>query len=239
MRRVLLALLLVPAPLFAQATEQNDDLRTITVDATGTVEREPEQALLLLAVESEAPTAAEASRANAERMESLLAALRRLQLEDDDIRTTAYDLSPIYQRPGPQRDTVTPRIVAYRARNMVQVEVDTVSRVGAVIDGAVEAGANRVAGLTFQLRDPEEARLEALEDALASARREAEALAVAAGVTLGPAQSIQTSGGGRFPPPMPMYRGVAMDAAQMETPIEGGTLTVSAHVVVVYRIAPQ
>jgi hypothetical protein len=233
MKRILLALLLLPLPVAAQTAQEAPP--TITVDATGTVEREPEQAVVLLAVESEAPTAAEAGRANAERMEALLTALRGMQIAESDIRTVSYDLSPIYQRPEP-RDTVTPRIVAYRARNMVQVEVDTVARAGPVIDGAIEAGANRVAGLNFKLRDPEAARLEALEDALGSARREAEALARAAGVTLGPVVSIQTSGGGRFPPPMPMYRGVAMEAAQADTPIEGGTLSVSAHVIVVYRI---
>jgi uncharacterized protein YggE len=95
-----------------------------------------------------------------------------------------------------------------------------------------------VAGLNFELRDPEAARLDALRDAMTSARREAEALAAAAGQTVGPTLSIQTSGGGRFPPPMPMYRGVAMDMAQATTPIEPGTLTVTASVVVIYRIVP-
>lgn len=234
MKRTLLALMLLPLPAAAQTGVQ-EDTRTITVDATGTVEREPEKAVLMLAVESEAPTAAEAARANAQRMESLIAALRGMQIADDDIRTVSYNLNPVYQRPDQPRQTGEPTIVAYRATNMVQVEVDTVARAGRVIDGAIEAGANRVAGLSFDLRDPQAARLDALEDALATARREAEALARAAGVTLGPPVSIHTSGGGPVPPPMP-YRSVMMDAAQAETPIEGGTLTVTAHVTVVYRI---
>jgi hypothetical protein len=234
MRRFLYALLL-PAPLAAQMPQQ-PPARTITVEATGTVERAPEQAKLLLAVESEAPTAAEAGQANAGQMERLVAALRQLGLAGDKVRTVGYNLSPVYGRQPDPRQTESPRITGYRAVNTVQVEVDSMARVGAIIDGALQAGANRVAGLQFELRDPEAARLEALADAMASARREAEALAAAAGEPLGPPISIQTSGGGRFPAPMPMYRGVAMDMAQASTPIEAGTLSITASVSVVYRI---
>lgn len=234
MKRFLYALLL-PVPLAAQ-TPQPPPPRTIAVDATGTIERAPEQAKLLLAVESEAATAAEAGRANADQMDRLVAALRQLGLTGDKVRTVGYDLSPIYGRPEDPRPQESPRITGYRAMNTVQIQVDSIARVGPIIDAALGAGANRVAGLNFELRDPETARLEALRDAMTSARREAEALAAAAGEELGPPISIQTSGGGRFPPPMPMYRGVAMDMAQATTPIEPGTLTVTATVTVVYRI---
>jgi hypothetical protein len=227
--------LLLPLPLAAQ-TPERPDVRTITVDATGTVERAPERARLLLAVESEASTAAEAGRANAGQMDRLVAALRQLGLTGPAVRTVGYDLSPIYGRTDDPRGIASPRITGYRATNTVQVEIDTIARVGPIIDATLAAGANRVAGLNFELRDPDAARVVALREAMASAHAEASALAAAVGETLGPPISIQTSGGGHYPPPMPMYRGVAMDMAQAPTPIEPGTLTVSANVLVVYRI---
>jgi uncharacterized protein len=234
MKKMLLAVLL-PLPLAAQTPEQ-PQIRTITVDAMGTVERAPERARLMLSVESEATTAAEAGRANAEQMDRLIAALRQLGYTGPEVRTIGYDLNPIYGRQDDPRGIASPRITGYRAVNTVQVQIDTIARVGPTIDAALNAGANRVAGVHFELRDPDAARVEALGQAMAKARREAEALAAAAGVTLGPVHSVQTSGGGQYPPPMPMYRSVAMDGAQAPTPIEPGTLTVSAHVVLVYRI---
>jgi uncharacterized protein len=226
--------LLLPLPLAAQ-TPDRPELRTITVDAMGEVERAPERARLLLSVESEAPTAAEAGRANAEQMDRLLAALRQLGFTGPEVRTVGYNLMPIYGQQDDPRGLESPRITGYRAINTVQVQIDTIARVGPTIDTALGAGANRVAGVEFELRDPEAARIDALNQAMTKARREAEALATAAGVTLGPLQSVQTSGGG-YPRPTAMYREVAMDMAQAPTPIEPGTLTISAQVVVVYRI---
>src|SRR5690606_26587959 len=132
----------------------------------GTVERAPEEATLLLAVESEAQTAAEAGTANAAQMEQLVAALRQLGLGSDEIRTVGYNLNPIY---GPQpdpRQAESPRITGYRAVNTVQVDIDSIARVGPIIDAALQAGANRVAGLDFELHDPEAARLDALREAM-------------------------------------------------------------------------
>ena len=69
-----LAALLLPVAAAAQQVEQP---RTLTVSAHATVERAPDQAVLTLAVESEAENARDASRANATRMERVVAALRQ------------------------------------------------------------------------------------------------------------------------------------------------------------------
>lgn len=223
--------LLLPTAAFAQ--EGAPPPRTITVGATATIEREPEQATIMLAVESEAPTAREASQRNAALMERVLAAVRQTGVAGEAIRTVSYELRPEYSRP--ERDA-QPRILAYRAVNMVQVRADAVARVGAVIDAALGAGANRVAGLNFELRDPESARLDALREAMTRARREAEVLAAAAGQQLGEPLTINV--GGYFEPRPQFAPQMAMRAEMqdMATPIEGGQLTISANVNVVYRI---
>lgn len=233
MRKLLImGALLLPAAAGAQ--EAREQPRTLTVSATGMVEREPERGVILLAVESEASTAQAASAANAEKMTQLVAALRRAGLSERQIRTQSYELRPEYARQD--RGGEPPRIAGYRAVNMVQVTVDTVSRIGPVIDAAIGSGANRVANISFQLREPRAAYTEALAVAMRNARREAEAVAEAAGERLGPPLSINTGGYSAPPPPMPM-RAMAMDMeASAVTPIEGGTLSVTAHVSVVYRL---
>jgi uncharacterized protein len=232
MRTQLFALLLITLlPGWAAAQDLADQRRTITVAAVAGVDREPELARVLLAVESEAPTAQEAARRNAALMERVLAAVRQAGIPALAIRTVSYELRPEYSRPD-RTDPGTPRIIGYRAINMVQVHVDPLDRTGAVIDAALNAGANRVTSLMFELRDPDAARLDALRAAMTRAQREAEAVATAAGQRLGSPLRIDL--GGAMAPPMPMARAeMAMDAA---TPIEGGQLTIMATVHVVYEI---
>lgn len=224
------------APTASSAQQPQDQPRTLTVNAVGTIEREPEQGVLMLAVESEAPTARAAAESNATRMTQLVAALRRAGIPERSIRTASYELRPEYAREP--RDREPPRIVAYRAINMVHVTVDTVARLGGIIDTAIGSGANRVANIDLQLRDRHAAHIEAAGQAMRNARREAEAIAAAAGERLGPPLSINT--GGFAPPPRPMaMRAEAAMAYDAGTPIEGGTLTVMASVNVVYRLLDQ
>jgi uncharacterized protein YggE len=106
---------------------------------------------------------------------------------------------------------------------------------GAVIDAAIGSGANRVANIRFQLRDPHAAHVEAAAIAMRHARRQAEAIAAAAGEQLGPAMSITTTA--FMPqPPLPFPRADMAMAVEAATPVEGGTLTVMANVHVVYRL---
>jgi uncharacterized protein len=227
--------LLLPAALAAQ-TAPVEQPRTLTVNATGTVEREPEQGVLVLAVESEAANAQAAATANAQRMTQLNAALRRAGVPERSIRTISYELRPEYAR-NERGDA--PRIAAYRAINMVQVTVDDVTRLGATIDAGIASGANRVASVRLQLRDMQSAQNEALAIAMRNARAQALAVAEAAGERLGPPMNIHI--GGFMGPPMPMpamaYGRAEMDVAA--TPIEGGTLTVQATVNVTYRLLDQ
>lgn len=236
MRKLLcMALLLAPLPAAAQEAPA-ERVRTLTVNATGTIEREPEQGLVLLAVESEAETGKAAADENAVKMDRLMRALRRAGIPERDIRTVSYQLQPQYARDD--RGQQPPRIVMYRAINMVQVTVDSVPRLGGIIDAAIGNGANRVANVQFQLRDYRAAHLEALGEAMRNARREAEAIAAAAGEQLGAALEIR-SGGGHPPPPSPRaeyMRADAMGGPPPPTQIEGGTLSVTAGVNVVYEL---
>lgn len=229
-------LLAVAAPATAQQPTEKPD-RVINVNAVGTVQREPERAVITVAVESNAQNAQQAAQANATKMDAVFAALRRVGIVPPKVRTIAYELQPQYAQPDRENPNPTLRVIGYRAINMVVVEVDSIKRVGAVIDATTAAGANRVANLSFELRDPESARLEALRIAVARARQEAEVLASASGQKLGPPINISSSS--YYEP-----RRYRMDAAEVAmaapapppTPIEAGTLTITANVNIVYRM---
>lgn len=239
MRYVLLSALIAAsaAPAVAQQPERQPD-RVINVNAVGTVQREPEKAVITVAVESQSSNAQQAAQTNARKMEAVFAALRRLGIVPPKVRTIGYELQPQYAQPDRNNPNPEPRIIGYRAINMVLIDVDTLARVGAVIDGTIAAGANRVTNLSFELRDAESARLEALRIAVTRARQEAEVLATAAGQRLGVPLNISSSS--HYEPRQyrmrDMAESMAVAAPPPPTPIEAGMLNIVANVNIVFKM---
>ena len=237
MRIALLATFVAMTAAPAVAQQPIEQPRTVNVNATGTVQRAPEKAVITVAVESSARTAREAAQANATKMDAVFSALRSLGIVPPKVRTISYELHPEYAQPTRENPNPTLRVTGYRAINMVLVDVDSIGRVGAVIDGVVSAGANRIANLSFELRDNEMARLEALRIAMARAHAEATALANAAGQRLGHPLNISSSS--HYEPRqyrMEARADMAMAPAPPPTPIESGMLTLTANVSVSYRL---
>jgi uncharacterized protein len=222
-----------PAPGAAQASEPEIP-RTLNVGAHASVQRVPDRAVVQLAVETVAETALAATAENAAAMDRVLTALGELGIPEARIRTTRIDLQPRYDQ---RREAREPVIVAYQAINQVMVQLDDLDLVGRTVDAAVRAGANRVTGIRFELRDPQTAYHEALRQAVAQAREEATVLAEALGETLGPA--IQVSTGGVQPPPVRMEAlGIDLRAMDATPPVQPGELDVTATVSITYRLDP-
>ena len=228
-----------PLPAAAQVPAPEAQPRTIFVNATAQVRRAPDRAVISLAVETPAPTAGEATSRNAELMTRVIDAVRALGIDRAMIQTQRVSLSPQYEHltgREPVEVQREPRIVGYIASNQVVVTVDDVALVGRVVDAGVAAGANRVNGIGFQLRDPESAYHEALRLAIEKARREAEVVARALGERLGPPLNVTTSSY-YAPPPAPMMADMRMERAQaMPTPVEPGELDVQASVSISFLI---
>src|SRR5690606_20759228 len=122
------------------------------------------------------------------------------------------------------------------ATNQVTLRTTQLPRVGELIDTALGAGANRVDGVMFELRDADAAQAEATRNAVERARATAQTMASALGVRLGPVLDASTGVGPKIPRPVPMARLQAMAAAAASTPIEPGEQTVRADVTLVFAI---
>lgn len=129
-----------------------------------------------------------------------------------------------------------PRIVGYRASNVVSVEVNELGRVGEIIDAGIGAGANQLQGIFFQLRDDTQARTEAMRLAVQKTRMQAAAIADALEVRLGGVREVVASGVDvRQPQP---YIGARFATAEMAaTPVQPGEVSITAGVTVTYEIA--
>ena len=162
----------------AQTTSYTSAPPQIVVSANGEVVSSPDRANIQLGVETEAKTAALASAENNKKQNAVLAAIKALGIPASAITTSSFTVSPIQRYDDKLRKTL---IDGYRVSNLVVVNVAKIEQTGAVIDGALASGANRVASLNFELADPSKAREEAISKAVTQARREAEVAAKAAG----------------------------------------------------------
>lgn len=232
------ALLCGGVPLSAQEVRPGPQTaRTVRVSATGEARARPDQAHVDFGVETSAPTARAASEENARVMEAIIRALVAAGVPRQSIETRNFSVMPDYARPT--APDMEPRVRGYRVSNMVSARTGDVARVGALIDAALGAGANRVHGVRFGFRDPETLRSQALRNAVERARAEAQTIAAALGVTLGPVLDASTS----VEPFRPYavatadFSGRAMAAeAAAVTPVEPGEQSVRALVSVVFGI---
>jgi len=206
------------------------DLRTITMSGHGEMKAAPDQAQVNAGVTSGAPTAAAALTANTALMKGVFDALRKMGVPERAIQTVNFSVSPQYTGGA---NNERPRLTGYQVNNEVSVRLDDVSKLGAALDALVSAGANQMNGINFSIREPAPLLEKARAAAVADARTRAETYAKAAGVSLGPVQSISEGGGSE--PPRPMYRVMAM-AADRSVPVAAGEQSVTADVSVVWEI---
>ncbi len=204
---------------------------TIEVSGHAEVRATPDLAILDFAVETHAHTAEQAVRSNAQLAQKVTQAIQFKLGDKGKLWTVGYNLSPDYSNPRPGEET--PKIIGYRAANSVHVETGAIDLVGALIDAATAAGANRVDSINFGLRDQSKTRNEAITKASKDAQAQAQTLASALGVKLKAVFRATTEPGER---PIPIaVRSMAM-APNVATPIEPGEVTVPATVSLTYEI---
>jgi len=196
----------------------------------------PDRVSVLVNVQTRAATAAAAAADNARRTRAVLDALAALGLTKDQLSTEGYTAYPEmnYDRPGN-----TPKVVGYVVTNSVRAESKRVDQAGPIIDAALGAGANVINGLSFYASSIEEARRHAIGAAVASARADAEAMAQAAGGTLGALLELSTQG--PTIPPRPMFDLAARAKVAMAepTPINPGQQTVTVFVTARWAFVPK
>lgn len=203
--------------------------RFLDVTGYGVIEVPPDLAEVRLAVITEAPTAAEATRLNAELLRQVLDAVDALPHER--VSTVGLSLHPMYTY-DPAAGTSA--ITGYRAENSIAVETE-VEDAGAIFDAGIAAGANTSSGIGFRLRDERPLREEALALAYQQAHADATTVAAVAGVRLlGPDELTIEPEGRIYRPMLELAR-----SADVSTPVMPGLLSVSASVRVRFGMERQ
>jgi uncharacterized protein YggE len=209
----------------AAAAEPSSD-RVISVAGEGRVFVRQDLAIVTLGVELSNPELAAAQREARQRMDAVLAELKRRGIPEAKVKTVSYNIwvERNYEQPDQP-------IIGYRVFHIVEVQVQPVDRAGEIIEAAVNAGANTIQGIGFTVADPSAAIRQARELAVRDARDRAVHLAQLLGVNLG--APIRITEGGAFPPVMPVE---ARAGAEGAGPLPPGETVVSVVVSIEYAV---
>lgn len=214
--------------------QDQDPASVLSLRIEGRASGAPDMALLRLGVESQAGTAREAVDSLSASLEGVFAALRAADIPQTNIQTSAMSLYPLQPRYESGHSQGGPS--GYSARSDISVRVDDPTRVGAILDAAVDSGANVFNGIEFSIADPRDLQDRARLAAVAEAGRRAQLYAEAAGVTLGPIiRLVEDPGDG----PAMMRMNMAEAASADAVPVSPGEVVVTVHIAVDYALEPQ
>jgi uncharacterized protein YggE len=163
----------------------------ISVTGTGIARLAPDVVHVTLGVQSRGDDIAQTVAENNRLSDRVVAAVHELGVAEADVQTAYFNVSTqaSYDNFGNPTGEVT-----YWVDNTLNVTFREPARLGELLQSALNAGANSVQGVNYSVDDVDASLEQARQEALEDARRQAEQLATAAGVQLGPVYSISEGG---------------------------------------------
>jgi uncharacterized protein YggE len=227
-RKTLLIAMLAALPALSQTTTAR--VRSIVAYGEGTVSVRPDMAKVNVGVITADKSATDAAGKNAEQATAVINAVKQVLGSNAEVRTISYNVGPTYTyAPGGGAPTLT----GFQVTNIVQATVPNTTQIGQVVDAAIQAGANRIDGISFGLKDDASARAQALRAAAQQARQKADTIAAGLSVRVGGV--IMASEGYQYVPVAAERSGV--NATSVATPVEAGTLDIRATVTLQLEIS--
>jgi uncharacterized protein YggE len=204
---------------------------TLNVNGSAQITVSPDIAYISVGVQTQNASANEAVSGNTVQAQKIADALKAMGIEDKDIRTSNFSISP--QQQFDDKGKLTG--VIFVVDNTVYVTLHDLTKIGDVLTAVVGAGANNIYGIQFDVSDKTTALASARKTAVENARKQAEELAQAAGVKLGAVQNINYYNS--YPTMSEGKGGGAMyDTASVSVPVAAGQLTYTVDVNIVYAI---
>jgi uncharacterized protein YggE len=202
--------------------------RTVTVSAEGVATVVPNLATVSFSVVSEGVSATAIQDENAKKMNAAIAIVKGFKINDKDIKTSAYNLSPRYAY---EQKTGKSRIDGYQITQTVRVLVRNLDDAGKIVGALPSVGVNQISGPDFSVEDMDIFLHGAREEAFDKAYAKAKELARLAGTGVGRVVTFSESSGNNHPWPMYMKAegmgGDASNVPQFEAGSDEARVTVS------------
>lgn len=173
---------------------QPSSFRSFSVSAEGKIVAVPDVAQFTFSVITQGGREiASLQKENAEKVNKAIEFLKSNNIEAKDIKTQSYNLEPRYQYFSCSKDGACPppEIVGYTVSQTASVKVRNFNKIGDVLSGVIQNGANSVSQLSFTVDDPTSLQNQARTEAIAKAKEKAKAIANAGDFRLGRLLSIE------------------------------------------------
>lgn len=206
---------------------------TVTFSGSGKVLAKPDIAKFRFSIMTQAVDSKAAQDANAAKSKEVAAVLKKLNIDEKDIRTMGYNIYPqqTYSNNG------GPRVTGYQVTQAYEVKIHDLENANDVVDGVVDAGVNQVEQLQFDIDNPDALKAQAREQAISNAKQKASELESQIGIHLGKIVNFQEDIGGY---PGPVYYDKVMTSGGMggggAPEISTGENEVSVSVTITYQI---
>ncbi|MCL5432917.1 MAG: SIMPL domain-containing protein [Patescibacteria group bacterium] len=190
---------------------QTTKTNLFSVSGTGKVNTIPDTAVISAGVTSNATTVDSAKNQSDTVINNIVAELKKLGIDEKNIKTTEYNVVPEYNNIDYSFDGtpitegrivppyITPvlsqKIIGYTVTQNLQVKVKPIDKANKAVDVITANGGNIVNQISFTIDDNVRKNLEnkAREDAIKDAKSKAEKLASAAGMNLVKVVDVQES----------------------------------------------
>ena len=204
---------------------------TISVSGEGLVTATSDIAKVDIGTSTDAQTVAEAQVKNSAIMNSVIGAIKRLGVDEKDIKTKNYNIYPKYDWQNGKNN-----VVGYTVTQSLGLVIRDTKKTSDILKAAGESGANQIGSLSFEIDGPEKLKAEARTKAIQNAKEKAEALVDSLGVKLGRVIAFsESSGGGIIYEGFGLSKGVdSMSAPAPE--IQTGENEIRSNVTVLYEI---
>ncbi len=238
LKEVFLAILIVlgilAIPLIRSWSDPFAGTKTIYVSAEGKVTATPDIAKGDFSVSATAGGSEQVQDEVNKKMNKAISELKSLGIDEKDIKTTSYDLTPIWYS-DPTKG-IKPWISGYTFKETISVKLRDFKKISDVLARLADSGINQVGGLTFDIEDQEKYLREARDQAFDKAFAKAKEMAAKNGVKLKRVVNFSESPYG----PIPLYasaQGGKSEVGGVTPPsIEPGSQEVKVQVTVTYEI---
>jgi uncharacterized protein len=240
----LFAILLLIVVIFMIFATQNEAKRgkyigqdiqvknTISVSGEGKVLAKPDIGEVSLGVLSEAKTVAVAQKDNTEKMNKVIQAMKELGVDEKDLKTVSYTISPNYQYTAGKSV-----IIGYQVSQTLDVKIRQLDKTSDILAKAADNGVNQIGSISFTIDNPESIKAEARKEAIDDAKQKADVLKNDLGVSIIRIVSFSESGS---QPPITYYADKAMGlggGGATPTPqVETGQNEITIDVTITYEI---
>ncbi len=161
---------------------------TITVSGKGEIYIKPDIATVSFGVTAESLDISKAQTDSAEKINAIIAELKKLGIDEKDIKTTNYNMYPRYEYQKTTAmypyDSGKQILAAYVVTQGITVKVRDLTKSGVVISSLGKLGATDISGLSFEVDNDDVVKAQARAQAIADAKSKAEVMAKALGVRL-------------------------------------------------------